>query len=213
VRALALAAILLTASTAHALGPLETTVDQAVRLDTGIDRGLTSFISYNRILRANLALEVRFGLPLVVPDPLDSELSVGAEVRLLDRRSFQLRGQLDLFERTTENGIFTGLELGGRATVRAGYFRCAYFVAAELGVEQGFATYIHHTDWYRETAYPDAEDGWLANSATIFKPAVLGGGHITPRILLGGRLALDLDRSGHHGYLPIVLTASLAYAF
>jgi hypothetical protein len=213
VRALALAVVLLTTSTAHALGPLETTVDQAVRLDTGIDRGLTGFVSYNRILRTDLALEVRFGLPLVVPDPIDSELSVGAEARLYTIRRFELRAQLDLFERTTENGIFTGLELGGRATLRAGYFRCAYFVAAELGVEQGLATYIHHTDWYRETAYPDAEDGWLANSATILKPALVGGGHITPRILLGGRLGLDLDRTGHHGYLPIVLTASLAYAF
>jgi hypothetical protein len=211
-------ALLLGASSAHALGPLESTradATRAVRLDTGIDQGLTAFAAYAHRLPfvLPLALEVRAGLPLVAPDPIDSELSIGAEITWLTRGPWQLRHQLDLFERTTENSIFTAFEVGARTTLRGGYFAPGWFLAGELGWEQGFATYIAHGDWYRETAYPDAEDGWLANPAGILETGLVGGGQVTSRLLLAGRLGLEVDRTGRTSFLPLVATFSAGWSF
>ena len=140
-------------------------------------------------------------------------MDLGAEITLYAHRRLELRNQLDLFERTTENSIFSGCEIGLRDTLRAGYFAGGYLFGLELGWEQGLATYIAHSDWYRETAYPGATDGWLALPAGIFKTAIFGGGYPARHLFVGGQLGLDVDRTGLTGYLPIVATISAAYSF
>jgi hypothetical protein len=220
VRAALVLWILLAATPAYALGALETIGedDRAARADTGLQNGFTAWLAYAqrlpRVQGRDLAFEVRLGMPYLRPDLGDVALEGGVQVELLRlRHGFRLLDQLDLAVRTTRNTVFDGVELALRDTLAFGWYARRGFVGVDLGWDQGLATHIAHSDWYREDIYPGAEDGWLAFPSGRLRFGLYGGGDPTRRLRLAARLGLDIDRTGRTDYVPIVAVATAAWRF
>ena len=56
-----------------------------------------------------------------------------------------------------------------------GYYQRCWFIAAEFGVDWAITTHIAHSQFYRDTVYADAKDGWYANTGGEFYYGLLGG--------------------------------------
>jgi hypothetical protein len=222
----AAAAVLLVASPAspaYALGPLDvlaepTEGERAARLDTGLQNGVVGYLAYAqrlpRVFDRDLAFEVRLGMPLVDVDVSDLAVEGGAQVEILRlRHGFRLLDQVDLTVRTVDNTLFRGVEIALRDTLAFGWYARRGFAGVDLGWEQGLSTHIHHSDWYREDIYPDAEDGWIAFPSGRLRFGLYGGGDPTPRLRLAARLGLDVDRTGRTDFVPIVAVATVAWRF
>jgi len=203
----------------HALGPLDVLVDaqaaRAARIDTGLQTGVVGWLAYGQRLPAfrqrELAVEVRFGMPLVRPDLGDSGLEAGVQLDLWRSGRLRLRSQMDLGVRTLSTTVFDGFELLARETLSFGWHTGRGGIGVDLGWEQGLATHIRHSDWYRNEIYLDAEDGWIAFPAGRLRLGLFGGVAMGKHVVGALRLGIDWDRTGRQDYVPLVAVITAAW--
>ncbi len=217
---IAMLAMLAGPRAAHALGPLDTLTEasaQSVRLDTGLEAGVIGALAYGRRLPdlggAALAWEARVGVQLITPDLGDSSWAAGAQLEVWRADRWRLRNQLDLTLRLVQNGIFHGSAVGLRDTLSFGWFARRGFVGLDLGWEQGLATHVRHSDYYRDYVYAEAEDGWRALAVGTARAGLFGGVVVTRRLVIAGRVGVEVDRTGRFAFLPIAATITLAWGF
>lgn len=64
--------------------------------------------------------------------------------------------------RSTRNEVNHMTNVGIDAGLIGGYYAQRWFIATETGIDWAAATYIKHSERYRETSYEGAKDGWYS---------------------------------------------------
>jgi len=154
----------------------------AVGVDGGLEAAFITRATYS--YRAGLGFDpearlfARFTLPVVAPDLGDWAVEGGAQITPLrwhDLRVAVLGGPV---MRKTDNRLFSAVAFGFSATLLAGFEGSRWGLSAEAGYEQLFASYLSHSDLYKDTFYADAKDGWYALSGSVAHAGLRGGARI-----------------------------------
>ena len=138
--------------------------------------------SVNHILTANFALDysVSYGigygyalntrLPVVLNASLsapfgeeavdDFKAKLGGQVCLLNKSNFV--GAVSLFGiyRRYENQLIQLQNFGSEMKGVIGFYKKQWFLAGEVGFDKAIVTHFRHSKTYKETIFPDVQDGW-----------------------------------------------------
>ncbi len=161
-----------------------------------LDPALVASAGYVRIVPL-LGREWQLGLEAGVagPDYDSRDFRARAQVRttVLHWRSLRLVGSATFIARGTENAIYRGFNFGADFTGTAGVYRQGWFLAGEFGFDKAVITHVTHSDWYRQTVYADAKDGWYLTGGGTFHYGVTGGVALgrTELMVRAGRLTTE----------------------
>lgn len=188
----------------------------AAAIDGGLESAFITRATYS--YRAGLRFDpdarlfARFTLPVVGPDLGDWAVESGAQITPLrwhDLRVALLGGPV---MRKADNRLFSALAVGVSATLLAGYEGRRWGLSAEAGYEQLFASYVSHSDLYKDTFYADAKDGWYAFSGSVAHVGLRGGARIGAFEIFA-RAGLDSTGQLHALTPPFYATIGTSYAF
>lgn len=154
----------------------------------GLDPALVSTVGYGRVVPVrghDVQLTGDVGVVTARMDTRDFRARLGAQTSLVRWRSVHATGTATFITRGTSNAIYEGFNFGADVTGTLGVYRRRWFAAGEAGKDKAIITHIRHSDWYRETYYADAKDGWyldaggterfgLASGVTIGRTEIVG---------------------------------------
>ena len=142
-----------------------------VYTSVGIDPAVVSTVGYGRVVSvAGHAFNISGDVGVVAAgfDFDDARARAGVETSLLRWKSVHLTGSAVAVARSTENVSYRAVNFGADITGSLGVYRPRWFVAGEFGKDKAVVTHVTHTDYYRETFYPDAKDGWYLDAGGTF---------------------------------------------
>jgi hypothetical protein len=132
-----------------------------LNINSGFEYGLVYGIGYgyqlNFIVPVVLNLEYSFPSGTNLIDDFKSK--IGARVRLVEVKNFQLSANIYGIFRRYENGLVRMVNFGSEFSGVLGYYRSKWFVAGEFGFDKAIVTNFKHSRAYREI-YPQVTDGW-----------------------------------------------------
>jgi hypothetical protein len=132
-----------------------------LNINSGFEYGLVYGVGYgyqlNFIVPVVLNLEYSFPSGTNLIDDFKSK--IGARVRLLEVKNFQLSASINGIFRRYENGLVRMVNFGSDLSGVLGYYRLKWFVAGEFGFDKAIVTNFKHSQAYREI-YPQVTDGW-----------------------------------------------------
>lgn len=134
----------------------------------------------------SLSFDLGYGYQIKskVPIILTGNFSIPAGEKMLDDFKTKIGGQLVLLNKSnlkgsiTWQGIYRSYEnplvrlqnFGSELKGAFGYFKPKWFVAGEAGFDKAIVTYFRHSETFKETIFPEVEDGW-------YEPATGGNFH------------------------------------
>ncbi len=214
---IALAAFALTRpAAAQEVTRLPDSTKQSIGLDAGLENAWTTRASYTHRLNLGFVPDGRifgrFTLPVVTPDLGDFGVDGGMRGTPLSWRDFRLSLSVGPVLRHASNEVFTATGIGAGATMLLGYEGAHWGLSGEGGYEQIFATYLSHSDRYRNTLYANAKDGWYAISGSTATVGLRGGVRFGA-VELALRAGLKATGQLHALNPPFYFTLGGAYAF
>jgi len=138
----------------------------AVQIRAGAEYGFIAGIGYSRSLRVAGRRLIVFGdltMPWAELDAADYRVKAGVLASFAEGRRWKLIGKAAPLVRGIENELSRMTNLGLDAGVVGGWYGPRWFLSGEVGLDWAVASHIAHTDLYRSTSYPDAQDGWYAS--------------------------------------------------
>jgi hypothetical protein len=144
----------------------------------GLENAFVGTVGYSHgvsLLDHAIVLTADVALPWASFDLADFRLRMGALVPLAGKGSWKLTGKVLPVLRSTQNEINRMTNLGLDAGLVAGYYAQRWFIAAEAGLDWSAATYIQHSELYRQTGYAGAKDAWYSTTAANGYAGLLGG--------------------------------------
>jgi len=189
---------------------------QAIGIDVGLEDAWITRASYTHRLNLGFVPDARvfgrFTLPVVAPDLGDFGIDGGMRATPLAWRDFRLALLVGPIVRHASNELFTATGIGVGATVLLGYEGPHWGLSGEGGYEQTFATYLSHSDRYRNTVYAGAKDGWYAVTGSIARAGLRGGARFGP-VEIALRAGLNATGQLHALNPPFYVTLGGAFAF
>jgi hypothetical protein len=88
---------------------------------------------------------------------------------------FDLSAQLAFEVAGTENSIYSGTALRTDVVLLAGHYARRWFAVGEAGYDRAWLTYIKNSDWYRDSFYSGAVDGWYSGGGGNLHAGAKGG--------------------------------------
>lgn len=126
-----------------------------------INRDLTIFAE----LKTSL---VRFSL-------FNSEVKTGATIPIIQAGSFKIINNLNFSISGVETINFNSLRIAVGDEIAIGFYGNIWFAAFIVEYERALCNYITHTDFYKNTHYSDAVDGWYKGASGAFQFGLEGG--------------------------------------
>jgi len=124
----------------------------------------------NMALRATYARQWPGSLPLALTASLESSLTqrlgenvalqLGSQYVVLQKQKFALTNELSISAGHLETKIYKAGKWELNELLLAGWHGRRTGIALLAGYTQNLATHLKHSDFYRETGYADARDGW-----------------------------------------------------
>ncbi len=173
-----------------------------VFVSSGLDPALVVSLGYARSLPVSghdVQLVGDVGLAGGHLDTHDFRARLGVQSSLLRWRSVHLTGSATFITRGTQNIIYRGLNFGSDFTGTLGVYRRHWFATSEFGFDKAIITHVQNTQYYRDTFYADAKDGWYLTGGGNFHGG-LAGGHLDThdfRARLGAQSSVVHWRSLH----------------
>jgi hypothetical protein len=197
------------ASTAAAQDAIDATptpgqTRNAVAIGSSFDPALTFDLNYARRFTLELGdserdLTTSFGVS-TIPGLTNWDFEGSANMRIWDRRGFDVLAQGGLTLKQLSNAVHRGVGYGYHVGLFPGYFGNRWFVSGELSMRHNFAMSIQHTDAYRDI-YADARDGTYALGGVNTFLGVTTGAQIGDHVVLGLRFAWRFQNA-FEAYLP-----------
>lgn len=188
----------------------------AVGLEGGVESAFVVRGSYSRRLELGVLRDERlfgrFTMPVATPDLEDWSLDGGMQATLFALGDFRLALRLGPILKNTSNDLFAATAVGVGTTALLGYEGPRWGLSLELGYEQMLATHLRHSARYRETAFPDAKNGWYAATGSTTEAGLRGGARIGA-VEIFGRAGLSATGHFKPGTPPFYFTLGGAYAF
>lgn len=188
----------------------------------GWDPALSIAVGYGRVLPVEGARRRRdvlvfggLGSPIFLFPGADGlDFQMGGRVFAF-RGAWNLQTGLVLDAQLFDNGVSHGSAFKATFALEPGYYAPRWFVKLGLELRWTYLAHLTQSAAYLR-AYPDAADGWYANTASYFYATVGGGCRIAEAFELDLRAGLRLasDFQSYTPYiLPYVITISGSYAF
>jgi hypothetical protein len=185
-------------------GALDPARPNIVHLATGLENGFVGGVGYTRaygIGRRTLLLSGSVTVPWANADLRDHDVRIGASVDVLRGDRVRMVAGLGGGTRATTNLANRMRSVGADGVLLGGYWTARWFVAGEGGYDGAIATYVEHSDYYRETVYADARDGWYGDTGANIRLGMAGGLSLG-RSDLVLRAGTARDREGRSQLLP-----------
>jgi hypothetical protein len=177
----------------------------------GLDSAFVAAVGYShgvRLFDQGIILTGDLAVPWADFDLADFRLRVGSLVPIAGRGAWRITGKAMPLVRGTRNEVSHMTNVGIDAALMGGYYAPRWFISAEAGVDWAAATYIRHSERYRETVYAGAKDGWYATTGANIYAGLLGGySFSTWDIVLRAGQARDYQLRA--AILPIYLAAGI----
>ena len=144
----------------------------------GLDPAFVSSLGYARVIplvKHDFQLTGDVGVVTAGLDARDFRARLGAQTSLVEWQSMHLTGSATFITRGTKNSVYRGINFGADLAGTLGMYRHRWFAAGEFGFDKAIVTHVTHTDWYRETVYADAKDGWYLDTGGAYRYGVTGG--------------------------------------
>lgn len=194
---------------------LDGTRPNMAHVRVGAEYAFVGGIGYSRALALGgrtLLLSGTLTAPWADADLRDYDVRVGAIVDLAHASRWALMGGVGSSIRGTTNKMGSLTSVAADGVLLGGYWSPRWFATVEGGYDGAIATHLAHSDYYRSTYYPDARDGWYADTGSNIRLG-LAGGVSFGRYDLVLRAGLARDREGQPQLLPAYATLDLNMRF
>lgn len=144
----------------------------------------------------------------------NNELKIGGVLSLLKSGNFQIFSNLNFSTGRLSSKNFDSKKFAGAIELAFGFYKQQWFTAFTVEYEKIFLTKIEHSDFYRDTYYEDAVDGWYKGSGGMFQFGIEGGFTIAKTIDAHVELKLPFtERLNSYGGSPMHLNLGIGYKF
>ena len=137
-------------------------IEPATMLTLGYERKFNlSFLSQDLVTFAEYGISVA--------NPENAELKAGIILPVFERSTFKIINNLNLSAGSLSAKNFDSKKFAVADELAFGLYKPRWFVAMTAEYEKIALNHIEHTDFYRETYYEDAVDGWYKGGGGMFQ--------------------------------------------
>jgi hypothetical protein len=144
----------------------------------GLDPAFVTSVGYARVIPVRghaIQVAAEAGVASAEVGVRDFRARLEVQSSIVQWRSLRLTGSASFITRGIDNTVYRGVNFGADLTGAVGFYRPAWFAAAEFGKDKAVITHVKHTDWYRTNFYPDAKDGWYLDAGGTYHYGVRAG--------------------------------------
>ncbi|HSL69931.1 MAG TPA: hypothetical protein VK864_06790 [Longimicrobiales bacterium] len=181
----------------------------------GLNPAWVTTMGYGRVVPVfghDFQIAGEVGVVAAGVDARDFRVRLETHTSLVRWRSMNVTGSATFITRGTENSVYRGLNFGADLTGTVGAYRPGWFTAAEFGFDKAVITHVTHSDWYRETYYPNAKDGWYLDAGGTYHYGLTGGVSIG-RTELAGRFGWQKTEEFRDLTPPVYASLGLGFRF
>jgi len=147
-------------------------------IKVGIDPATTLSLGYERkvglpFLKQNLSAYAELGTSIANTN--NSELKIGGILPLLSTGSLKVINDLNFSAGSMTAKNFNSVKIAVADEITFGLYKPKWFIGLTAEYEKIMLTHLKHSDFYRETYYEDAVDGWYKGAGGMFQFGVKGG--------------------------------------
>jgi len=141
-------------------------------LRAGIEPATMLTLGYERkfdlsFLNQDLVTFAEYGISVARPE--NAELKAGIILPVFERSTFKIINNLNLSAGSLSAKNFDSKKFAVADELAFGIYKPKWFVAMTAEYEKIVLNHIEHTDFYRETYYEDAVDGWYKGAGGMFQ--------------------------------------------
>jgi len=147
-------------------------------LRAGIEPATMLTLGYERkfdlnFLAPDIVTFAEYGISVAHPE--NAELKAGIILPVFERSAFKIVNNLNLSAGSLSTKNFGSKKFAAADELAFGLYKQRWFVAATAEYEKIVLNRIEHTDFYRDTYYEDAVDGWYKGAGGMFQFGVETG--------------------------------------
>lgn len=186
-------------------------------LRAGIEPATMLTLGYERkfelhSLPQNLVVYAEYGISLA--NLRNAELKAGGILPVFQHGNFMIVNDLNLSAGNLSSKNFDSNKFALADELAFGIYKQKWFFALTAEYEKILLTRIEHTDFYRETYYEDAVDGWYKGSGGMFQFGFETGRTFARRYDVHMEFKLPLTgQFNAYGGSPAHLNLGLGYRF
>jgi hypothetical protein len=192
-------------------------INNRVYLRTGIEPATMLTLGYERkfdfgFLNQNIVSFVEFGSS--VANFSNNDYKVGGILPVFEKGKFKIVNNLNVSAGNMSAKNFDSKRFAAADEVAFGIYSEKRFVAFTAEYENIFLNKIEHSDFYKETYFEDAVDGWYKGAGGRFQFGVEGG--VTLKKKLDVHLEVKLpftEKFNSYRGSPMHLNMGIAYRF
>ncbi len=164
-----------------------------------------------RWLERDVAIGVTWAVPLFLDVVRHLDVGVSIRALLVEWHVLAVLARVGLGVNSTNNEVYSGVQLRSEASLIAGWFPRYGFVAVRLGVRQGLVTAVTLTDGYHQSV-PEARGGVFGSTTGGLSAGLEGGFVLFQRVELVSAFGLDFGWRGSP-LVPIHLSTGVNVRF
>jgi hypothetical protein len=192
---------------------------QRVLLRTGIDPSWNLVLSYQRNVKLNnmnkaITAYGEWKASVVRPGLNNWDANFGGIIPLFKKNNFVIINDLygSLGKLKTRNFNSFDFLLGDRINI--GFFKEKSYFAFTTEYNKFLLTHLTHTDYYRNTFYEDAKDGWYKSTGGYFQFGFTGGFTFNKKFDLYAEIKLPLtEKFDSYNGSPFHINLGFGYRF
>jgi len=144
----------------------------------------------------------------------NSELKIGGIIPLLEKGNFKIINNLNFSFGGVSTRHFSSKRLAIADELSIGMYKNNWFVAATFEYEKILLINLQHTDFYKESYYPDAKDGWYKGTGGMFQVGIQGGLTIKEKydVKLEAKMPFT-EKFNNYGGSPLHANLAFGYRF
>lgn len=152
----------------------DTTIQNSVYIRTGIEPASMLCFGYQRnlnpdFLKQTITSFAEWNVSAFRLSPKNSEFKIGGITPVFQKRSFKIVNNLNLSAGSLSTRHFDSKKFAFADEIAFGIYKPKWFIAVTAEYEKICLNNIKHTDFYRETYYEDAVDGWYKGAGGMFQ--------------------------------------------
>ena len=195
----------------------DTTIKNRVYLRAGIDPATMLTFGYERkfdisFLKQDIVTYAEWGFSIA--NFKNSDLKIGGILPVFEKRNFKIINNLNVSAGSLSAKNFDSKKFAVADEVAFGFYRKASFIAITAEYEKIYLNKIEHTDFYRETYYENAEDGWYKGAGGMFQFGIEGGVTIQEKYDIHLEIKMPYtEKFNSYGGSPMHVNLGLGYRF
>lgn len=144
----------------------------------------------------------------------NSEFKTGGILPVFEKGNFKIVNNLNLSVGSVKTSHFNSKKFAIADEVAIGFYKKKWFFATTVEYEKILLNHIKNTDFYRETYYEDANDGWYKGAGGMFQFGIEGGRTFYEKYDVHLELKMPFtEKFNFYGGSPFHVNLGLAYRF